>query len=90
LILAAILIGLAIVPTLFLIAIPVRDPLIIGGNFVLTSFAWALVNVQACRSGATDEFLLTAVVPVPDLKAVSLQVCCEQSFVTLVPPAELK
>jgi maltose/moltooligosaccharide transporter len=43
----AMLIGLAIVPALFLIAIPVRDPLIISGIFVLAGFAWALVNVQA-------------------------------------------
>ena len=43
----AMLIGLAIVPVLFLIAIPVRDPLLIMGIFVVAGFAWALVNVQA-------------------------------------------
>ena len=43
----AMLIGLAIVPVLFLIAVPVRDPVIIGGIFVVAGFAWALVNVQA-------------------------------------------
>ncbi len=43
----AMLIGLAIVPVLFLVAIPVRDPVIIGGIFVVAGFAWALVNVQA-------------------------------------------
>ncbi len=43
----AMLIGLAIVPALFLLAIPVRDPLLISVIFVLAGFAWALVNVQA-------------------------------------------
>ncbi len=43
----AMLLGLAIVPVLFLSAIPVRDPFIIGGIFVFAGFAWALVNVQA-------------------------------------------
>ncbi len=43
----AMLIGLAIVPALFLAAIPVREPAIIGGIFVFAGFAWALVNVQA-------------------------------------------
>ncbi len=43
----AMLLGLAIVPVLFLSAIPVRDPFIIGGIFVVAGFAWALVNVQA-------------------------------------------
>ncbi len=41
------LLGLAIVPVLFLGAIPVRDPLIISAIFVVAGFAWALVNVQA-------------------------------------------
>ncbi len=41
------LLGLALVPVLFLSAIPVREPLVIGGIFVLAGFAWALVNVQA-------------------------------------------
>ncbi len=43
----AMLIGLAIVPVLFLLAIPVREPLVIMGIFVAAGFAWALVNVQA-------------------------------------------
>jgi maltose/moltooligosaccharide transporter len=43
----AMLVGLAIVPVLFLAAIPVRDPLVISGIFVLAGFGWALVNVQA-------------------------------------------
>jgi maltose/moltooligosaccharide transporter len=43
----AMLIGLAIVPALFLLAIPVRSPLIISVIFVFAGFAWALVNVQA-------------------------------------------
>ncbi len=43
----AMLIGLAIVPILFLLAIPVRNPLIISVIFVFAGFAWALVNVQA-------------------------------------------
>lgn len=43
----AMLIGLAIVPALFLLAIPVREPLIIAVIFVFAGFAWALVNVQA-------------------------------------------
>ncbi len=42
----AMLWGLAIVPVLFLVAIPARDPYVIGGIFVLAGFAWALVNVQ--------------------------------------------
>lgn len=41
------LIGLALIPIFFLMAIPVREPFIIGGIFVLAGFAWALVNVQA-------------------------------------------
>ena len=41
------LLGLAIVPVLFLGVIPVRDPLIISAIFVVAGFAWALVNVQA-------------------------------------------
>ncbi len=41
------LLGLAIVPVMFLAAIPVRDPMIIGVIFVVAGFAWALVNVQA-------------------------------------------
>ncbi len=43
----AMLLGLAIVPVLFLLAIPVREPFIIGVIFVMAGFAWALVNVQA-------------------------------------------
>jgi len=43
----AMLIGLAIVPVMFLAAIPVREPVIIGVIFVFAGFAWALVNVQA-------------------------------------------
>ncbi|MFO7952911.1 MAG: MFS transporter [Bacillota bacterium] len=43
----AMLIGLAIVPVLFLSAIPVREPFVIGAIFVAAGFAWALVNVQA-------------------------------------------
>ncbi len=43
----AMLLGLAVVPVLFLSAIPVRDPVIIGAIFVVAGFAWALVNVQA-------------------------------------------
>jgi len=43
----AMLIGLAIVPVMFLVAIPVREPVIIGVIFVFAGFAWALVNVQA-------------------------------------------
>jgi len=43
----AMLIGLAIVPALFLLAVPVRDPLVISVIFVFAGFAWALVNVQA-------------------------------------------
>jgi len=39
--------GLALVPVFFLVAIPVRDPVVIGAIFVLAGFAWALVNVQA-------------------------------------------
>ncbi len=41
------LLGLSIVPVLFLIAIPVRSPVILGAIFVVAGFAWALVNVQA-------------------------------------------
>ncbi len=43
----AMLVGLATMPVLFLLAIPVRSPLVISGIFVLGGFAWALVNVQA-------------------------------------------
>ncbi len=43
----AMLLGLAIVPVMFLVAIPVREPVIIGVIFVFAGFAWALVNVQA-------------------------------------------
>lgn len=43
----AMLIGLATVPALFLLAIPVREPLVLGVIFVFAGFAWALVNVQA-------------------------------------------
>jgi len=43
----AMLIGLGIIPILFLLAIPVRNTTIIGIIFVLAGFAWALVNVQA-------------------------------------------
>ncbi len=39
--------GLIMVPVLFLVAIPVRSPLIIAGIFVLGGLGWALVNVQA-------------------------------------------
>ncbi len=39
--------GLILVPVLFLIAIPVREPWIIGAIFVLGGLGWALVNVQA-------------------------------------------
>jgi len=41
------MIGLAIVPALFLLAIPVRAPNVIAIIFVFAGFAWALVNVQA-------------------------------------------
>ncbi len=43
----AMLIGLAIIPVLFLVAIPVRNELIISGIFIMAGFGWALVNVQA-------------------------------------------
>ncbi|MTI96200.1 MAG: SLC45 family MFS transporter [Firmicutes bacterium] len=43
----AMLWGLVIVPILFLLAIPVRDPWVIAGIFVLGGFGWAMVNVQA-------------------------------------------
>ncbi len=43
----AMLWGLVILPVLFLLAIPVRDPWIISGIFVLGGLGWALVNVQA-------------------------------------------
>jgi maltose/moltooligosaccharide transporter len=43
----AMLLGLAIVPVTFLLAIPVRNPNVIGIIFVFAGFAWALVNVQA-------------------------------------------
>jgi len=43
----AMLWGLAIVPVLFLIAVPVREPWIISAIFVLGGVGWALVNVQA-------------------------------------------
>jgi maltose/moltooligosaccharide transporter len=43
----AMLTGLAILPVLFVLAVPVRSPLVIAGIFVLGGFAWALVNVQA-------------------------------------------
>lgn len=43
----AMLLGLGLIPVIFLAAIPVRDPRIIGAIFVLAGFAWALVNVQA-------------------------------------------
>ena len=42
----AMLWGLLLVPVLFLIAVPVRDPRIIGGIFVLGGLGWALINVQ--------------------------------------------
>ncbi len=41
------LLGLSIVPVLFFVAIPVRNPVILGAIFVVAGFAWALVNVQA-------------------------------------------
>lgn len=43
----AMLWGLVIVPVLFLITIPVRDPWIISAIFVFGGVGWALVNVQA-------------------------------------------
>lgn len=43
----AMLWGLAIVPALFILAIPVREPWLIAGVFVLGGFGWAMVNVQA-------------------------------------------
>ena len=43
----AMLWGLVILPILFLMAIPVREPWIISGIFVLGGLGWALVNVQA-------------------------------------------
>ncbi len=43
----AMLLGLAVIPVLFLSAIPVRDPMIIGSIFIVAGFGWALVNVQA-------------------------------------------
>ncbi len=43
----AMLLGLALVPVFFLVAIPVRNPVIIGVIFVFAGFAWAMVNVQA-------------------------------------------
>ena len=39
--------GLIIVPVLFLVAIPVRDPNVISVIFILGGAGWALVNVQA-------------------------------------------
>ena len=39
--------GLAILPVLFLAAIPVRSPALIAALFVVGGFAWGLVNVQA-------------------------------------------
>ena len=44
---SAMLLGLIMVPALFLIAIPVRQPWMIAGIFVLGGIGWALVNVQA-------------------------------------------
>jgi len=43
----AMLLGLIIVPVLFLAAIPVREPMVIGGIFIIAGFGWALINVQA-------------------------------------------
>ncbi len=43
----AMLWGLILVPILFLIAIPIREPWMIGAIFVLGGLGWALVNVQA-------------------------------------------
>lgn len=43
----AMLWGLIIVPVLFVMAIPVREPWIISAIFVLGGLGWALVNVQA-------------------------------------------
>ncbi len=43
----AMLLGLALLPVLFLAAIPVRSPVVIGVIFVAGGFGWALVNVQA-------------------------------------------
>ena len=43
----AMLIGLAIIPVLFLMAIPVREPMVIGGIFIVAGCGWAMVNVQA-------------------------------------------
>ncbi|RQD71839.1 MAG: MFS transporter [Tindallia sp. MSAO_Bac2] len=43
----AMLWGLIMVPVLFLIAVPVREPWIISGIFVLGGLGWALINVQA-------------------------------------------
>lgn len=43
----AMLIGLAMVPVLFLVSIPVREPMVIGGIFIVAGFGWALINVQA-------------------------------------------
>jgi len=38
--------GLALVPVLFLAAVPLRDPLAVAAVLVVAGFAWALVNVQ--------------------------------------------
>ncbi len=43
----AMLLGLALLPVLFLAAIPVRSPVVIGAIFIAGGFGWALVNVQA-------------------------------------------
>ena len=43
----AMLWGLIMVPVLFLMAVPVREPWIISGIFVLGGLGWALINVQA-------------------------------------------
>lgn len=43
----AMLWGLVIVPILFLIAIPVRAPIVISIIFVFGGLGWALINVQA-------------------------------------------
>ena len=41
------LVGLGILPVLFLVAAPMRSATAVGGLFVVGGFAWGLVNVQA-------------------------------------------
>lgn len=43
----AMLWGLIIMPVLFLMAIPVRNPWVVGAIFVAGGFCWAMINVQA-------------------------------------------